>query len=688
MSGPRFMPGLKSLSRRAAGCETASAGARLVALAVACFLSLAAVDALTPMHALLRTAIAVAAVVAAAGALVRAAQTVRRAWPGPPAAARVVEERLGLANNPIINAMQLSRAATTGDSFSEALIGRAVERGEAAWQAADKACVLRPELSRARTDALMMLLIAAAAAGTWLAAPQVFRAVTPRLVQPWADHPPYSPTDFTLTIDPAAPVVGDDVIVRVEVSRRLPEWMRLIVESGDASRPITMAPDDDGRDPARRAFTATLRRVREPIRVHAEADTGRSRSLRIVPDAEPRIIESSLRVVPPAYTRRLPLVRAGAAGSLGLFDVIEGSDAAFSVTATLPLTRGGVEVRPSDGVLISTSERTLSVSWRATTTRHVSIRPVGESGAASRDEASAVVQARPDQPPTLSLKLPAWEGADLLAPANATLVFEAGASDDLGLSVLGLAWSRLDRGGAWVGQGLRMRVRGDDPPLISDERSPVRFVHRLPLHDAGIQPGDTLIISLLARDTRPAPLGGGQEATVGPIVVRIADTTAGGCSGRREGWIEVFSSDQSSGEAPADDSTWTADQQEPSGEPPTSKPGAGGIAARPLAGMDPLEAGDDASRDASAMSGEGESDAASERRAASAIPVDPGDVPADSPPFAAVVPGSTMERPADAGDPSPLATKDDWSRLPPAYRDLAARYFSLLARMDRDAGRE
>lgn len=659
---------LRWVRRATTGRSFVAASARVAAASLAALLAAVGLDALRPMPAWALALISLGWLGALGVGVARSAWRSIRACPNLRATARLIETRAEVPHNRVINALLFSRGAPapTGGALEAVLIARAVERGGVGLEAASESAVLAPEVAAATRWLAALLIAALMVVGGVATLPRVFSAVLPRFAEPFADHPAYSPTDFHLTIDPAEPSLGEDVEVRVRTSGRQPRSLRLIVRGREsAAHPLPLALTPALKPGEASLFTATLSDLRTPLRVHAEGDTGRSRAITIVPATIPRIIEAAATITPPGYTGRAAVTQAlGVGATVHSLQALVGSEIELHLGATVRLAAQGVVVAPVGAGLtprINAFGRSLSARIGAVTDRpfDIDLRPVSEGGVPAAQSVRVSVAPQLDEPPTLRLLKPAWSGDDLLAPAQATLLFDAEARDDLGLRVLGLAYSVFDARGVWRSFGTVMRASHDQSPIFTARDDIVKLAPRLPLPRLGAEPGGSLVITLLAVDTRVEPFGEPQRAAVGPIVIRLADSGGASCGGQCDGWIQMPTGGDSKPNKNGDyqpNDTWDSDtppdqQGEDSGQ---------GRSTRPSAPDD---------QDASSPSGSAP-DAADEWIFADPI-LTAADAPRAASPASQRRAGRSQREASDA-PPDPLR------RVPDAYRDVVTRYFRLL----------
>ncbi|MBL8746250.1 MAG: hypothetical protein JNK58_07845 [Phycisphaerae bacterium] len=654
---------LRRTCRAITGWSCAADLACVASIALAALLGIVAFDAARPMPAWARVGVSALWV----GAIVLG--SARAMWRGygsaasACAAARLIETRAGIRHNRIINALLLSRVAAAAETPGAGLIARAVDLGSAELAGAEGSVVLGPErrwLRRALAGFAAAAVVLAGAAAT---APRVFRAVIPRLVEPFADHPAYSRTDFELSVEPREPSPEDEVRVRVGTSGVKPGRLRLMIREAEMEdRSIPMAETD-----TRGVFEATLRGVTRPLRLHAEGDTGRSRSVTIVPGSVPRIIEAAATITPPAYTGRAArTIALSPGGTVETLEAPAGSEVGLHVAASMALRAEGIVIQPEGSALAKVTATGRSLGARLTLIGEdavdVSVRPISTRGTPSAQSLAVRAVPKADQPPVLRLVSPAWSGGELSAPARATIQIDAEARDDFGLRAFGLAYSLFDARGVWRSFGTVMRVRHDQSPILLEGDEPVRLSSRLDLSEVGAEAGGLVLMTLLAVDTRIEPFGPPQSANIGPMVVRLVGPGGASSGGRSEEWIESggdVPDDASLADAGAAGGIWRSDA--PRG-PSRSKPNeASPHAAEPADRADsPAAAGDGAPGGTTIQP---------------PVAVQPIEEAGEAPRRADAESTRRSDRAARGGVAAPT---DPMRRIPEGYRDVVSRYFRLL----------
>jgi hypothetical protein len=117
------------------------------------------------------------------------------------------------------------------------------------------------------------------------------------------------------------------------------------------------------------------------------------------------------------------------------------------------------------------------------------------------------VTVTPDRAPTVRVERP---GRDLLLPDVRTVVeIDAAASDDIGLDALALKYTRVS------GAGEQFEfVEGELPLEVSKRTAQTWRGHgRIPIARLGLEPGDSLVYRVTARDQRPGAAGSSSSDT-------------------------------------------------------------------------------------------------------------------------------------------------------------------------------
>ena len=651
-------------------------------------------------------------------------RSLRRASPGR--LAREIEQRCRLLHNPLITAVQLQTApAVAGPQDVDALLrDRCARRGEEVAHAPESTRLAGPHTcSHAR---LALFAAAAFALIAGLVAPRPIAAVAKRVIDPFGDHPPYTPLTFDISFHPDAGeiVYGDDARVTVRISEYWDRWVDradLVCRiGGDASTPLArlaMQPEPFNQSvDVAPAFTATLRDLREPMRVMVDTPRGRSEWISLEPRRMPRWVARSATITGPAYAASLPPRRLPLADRTEPIRVLQGSQLSVRATSTLPLRdllATGVVAPPA-----SLSDDRLDAAWHwsadAVGAQEIELALVGPTGMHSTPT-HLTIEVQPDTPPVVSIRQPSSDAA-ALPDQQFRAAIEA--LDDVSIGDMTVS-TRVQRKGAIVDQ--------TQLPVTAISAAGDRAVAGVDvdLSQFDLRPGDTVQLRAVARDQRPDELGGPQTSQPAQSNILIIDEkTYAALAGRPAGGGqpgepgqgdpsadagEGESRDDQSGGGPApgegegrapgesdvqlaagDGTSQSADGGQQSGSTTPGESGspnsqgatlaANGAGNAPGDGQSARGTPDSAEllaqaqshalieRDGSVQPLSGRTDPNGPRRHLTAL-----DEAGQSPVIAGNRATTRVQSPADGSADSPLAG------IPLRYRDLAARYFKRLA---------
>ena len=202
---------------------------------------------------------------------------------GPGHEAWRLEHWFNLRRNPLLNGLGLAGTARDSDDpLAKALATRSVRRGQ------DTAAAIRPSEATDRTPAKRemrwVLLVAAAWLLILIVQSRLVGGGMMRLLMPFADHPPFSLTQFDVTHEPTQPKVGQDVTVTAVLTGSQPADGRAELVSGDPADPTKMLDRWVMRKGGDGSHRWTLRRLTEPTTLYVRTADGRSRRFTITPE--------------------------------------------------------------------------------------------------------------------------------------------------------------------------------------------------------------------------------------------------------------------------------------------------------------------------------------------------------------------------------------------------------------------
>lgn len=421
-------------------------------------------------------------------------------------AARLVECRLDLRDNVLINAVEFAESRPRHDSPQ--LRQRVVQMAEERARNISALDILswRP-LARALAAAGLALLVAGI---LWLAVPQLFAMVSPRYLDPSGDHPPFTLVTFAVRIEPDPVYHGRPATIRADLGGPEEIDQATVVFLDDAN------PDNVESAPMfhREAgtFELSLAHPDRSRRFYIDTPRGRSATYQLVVEEIPFFEEVTVRYESPQYTGwPAQEQRLEARGLRGLV----GTVAVITARSHLPLASGRLDLFPSPahpgavGAATSParSERTTATSIRLTpdpkdprsVTGRVVLRQNGQfslslqgaSGGESLEPLTGPVQVTADRPPRVAILEPA---PHVMVVENWKVRITVEAADDVAVS--GLSLNRSVNG--WGPSRLEL-------PLQEDRAGVVRGEAWLDLADLGAQSGDIITCYATAQDNHPDP---------------------------------------------------------------------------------------------------------------------------------------------------------------------------------------
>ena len=393
---------------------------------------------------------------AALGVLVAVVVRLATGW-NTHAAARAIESRLNLTADELTTSLAFA-AAPASDGTSQALRDEAVRRGEAL--AGRVAQTSLGDRRRVRRAWLALACVAIVLAATGVLFPRIYAAVLPRLVQPWADLPPYTSLRFDVTVEPDAIHVGKSARITAVVTGGPTRQATLVLEHPDGCRERTtmyqkISPGNSGASAD--TYTLDLSQLDTPgvMRFYVEASGasgggGRSawREIAVLPTPLFERVHAELDY--PSYTQWKPGVvdllqqrpaSRDADAPLQL-QALVGTRVTLTAQSNVALREGVARITDrqgasSDVTLMRDANNPTQVRGGFTLARdgELSLELVGEDGSRSRSPLVVQLHALEDQPPTVEIVSP---DAEVWAPEGWKVDVEARASDDIGIQSLAM----------------------------------------------------------------------------------------------------------------------------------------------------------------------------------------------------------------------------------------------------------
>lgn len=415
-------------------------------------------------------------------------------------AATAADRALASGRREVLSALELSASTAPATPLADWLRGRAVAdagqrvRGMRAGQALPR----RALALAGRWIAGAAVLLGACA----LFAPEAASVIARRLLQPRADIPPYSPLRFAVGPQPAEVIYGGEILINADITGgKLAAPVRCLTRD-----PATGRADDSPAFQENAArFSRKLEKLAAPVEVAFAVGRARSAWMRVNVLMQPKVQDVLLTVEPPAYSG-LPK-RVFAVGSQNLA-ALPGSRVTATVTSNRPLGGGTLRLQSGDAVQEVAAETSAThearFSWVLRGAARIALEVRDVAGTAS-EPLQIEQKITPDERPSVVLRQPSGE---VLATPDSELPLEADARDDLGLVRVALVRKLT---------GFRERAAAEAVQR-GDRRH--EFGGTIKLAPFGVQPGQTIELTLEAGDTNPNLLG---VAVSEPARIRIID---------------------------------------------------------------------------------------------------------------------------------------------------------------------
>lgn len=452
----------------------------------------------------------------------------------PRRTAIIVEQRLGIKNSQLINAVQLS--AGGGPQHSPALVQAAINDGDnLAGSLELKNIADTAPFNRAiRNLALVMITIFI----VFISAPGIFSAGIPRYLSPTAYNPPFTTLQFEIKIEPKRVLFGQRATIHTSIlgGNTISQASVVFVDDEDkATQRIAMSrtpvssltPERRARQAEAGMFVLTIDRADQTKRFYIETPEGQSKLYTLEVFPVPQFVESSVRFVYPTYTawpsETKPLDANGVR-------VLTGTDAVITITSNIKLDGGTLTFTPDapkdgeDGedsadaptepidyeLTPRTDEPTLAdVTLPIRGDGEFSITLRAYDGTPSNAPLTGAIDALPDARPRIDITDPPQT---IMAPENHVLSVKILADDDVGISRMQLTRSV----NGWGSATLELP---SDEASTDKTRSGAEYTFDLPA--LGVAPGDVITYFATAYDNRADPNGPNQSADSDLHVIQV-----------------------------------------------------------------------------------------------------------------------------------------------------------------------
>lgn len=434
----------------------------------------------------------------------------------PQRAAVHLERSVGIDDGRLVTAVDLATRPSSAESPALRAYAVAEADGIAANLSADAAVDRHDVWAAAR-----VMAVAVAVMGVGYAMfPGVFHAVIPRLLQPTADHPPFTLLRFDASTEPEQVIYGKRAAIRVAIAGpMLPEQATLVWVNEDGStervpmlrgaKPQASAEASSDEEEARH-FVLRLDRPTASRAYYVDTPGGRSERFRFEVVPVPLFERVSVRYEFPQYTGWSP--KSEPLSSAGI-KALEGAKVTLDIASNVPVEDGELRLTPKEGSAIVrrfVPSTDLAYRERGQFFFNMPVNGSGEfeavlrsGGLATPEPLRGRVTAIADAPPEISFDEPVER---VMAPEGWNVDVKVSARDDIGVSRV-----VLHRG-----------VNGLTPTpldLQTTGRDSVRreAAYRFDLTQLGARAGDVITYFATVWDNKPQP----QSAQTPVYVIQV-----------------------------------------------------------------------------------------------------------------------------------------------------------------------
>lgn len=417
----------------------------------------------------------IAAVVLTRRWLTRATSEARRV-------ARLVEEGNPDLHNDLVSAIDFEEAMdkSSGPAVSRELMQHQIGIAAEKARRLKRLDSLKPP--SLKQEARLLLASFGLAVVLLLVFASHFAAVIPRFVDPFGDHPPYSPT--SLKVNPAGTSVdyGQGLKIDVETAGPRPAEMTLVLrDKAERERAtLPMLEESDGH------YFQNIENVQDDLEYFVRIPGGRSKRYALSVIKWPKIQSATVAYEYPAYTR-LP------AEKRYLNDrVVKGyreTRATLTLHSNRPLKGGVLSVCGADYELAPGDANSVTATFVISTHGPFSATITDQDGNVTREKLEGTVEVLPDLKPEIAIVSP---GMDSFATPDARIPINIEARDDLGIGKVEILRSRS---GSVEERKIVHNAEGREKL--------VNVIEELDLEALGVQPGDTIEYYATTTDSAP-----------------------------------------------------------------------------------------------------------------------------------------------------------------------------------------
>ncbi len=328
-----------------------------------------------------------------------------------------------------------------------------------------------------------------------------FSAVLPRYLDPYGDHPPYSPTRLVLKPFNAKVDYGENLVVHVKCEGKKPKDITLVLEDPASGEVFGESPLFES---AEDLYYQTIENVRREMVYYARIEGGRSKRARIEISKIPKIESVTVRRQYPEYTN---LPEDFNVLTDPLLKGYEGTTVTMTIASNRPLKSGSIQVAGKVYSLMPDGEKTVKGVFPLKKAGEFSASITDVEGIESKETFAGKIKILADEKPEVAIVSP---GMDSFAIPSAKIAIVVEARDDLGVRSIDLFRNHNDS--------------DDSRKSIYESLAKLTFVNgveTLDLGDLGLRPGDVIEYYATATDAYPsAPQTAASESFLLKIISR------------------------------------------------------------------------------------------------------------------------------------------------------------------------
>jgi len=396
--------------------------------------------------------------------------------------ARLIEEGNPEMRNDLVNAIDFEDALSEGvrQPVSTELMERQIGIASEKARALKRLDSLEPP--SLRKEGYLLLGSAAAACVLLIVFTDHFTNVVPRYLDPFGDHPPFSPT--RLNVDPAGTTVeyGQSLKVNVATLGPKPAGVSLVLQDGKGRELAALPMFENGEG----QYVQNLENLQDDGVYFVRIPGGRSKRYSLSVIKWPKIQSPTVTYEYPAYTRLAPETRYL---NERIVKGYAGTKATITLYSNRPLKGGTLKVCARDYELRARDTNSVAGAFTIVTNGTFSASITDKEGHETREKLEGTVEVLPDLKPEIAIVSP---GMDSFATPDAQIPINIEARDDLGIARVELL--RSTNGSSDERKTVHT---GDGSEKL------VNVIDTLDLRALGVKPGDTIDYYATGTDTAP-----------------------------------------------------------------------------------------------------------------------------------------------------------------------------------------